>query len=178
MRFLTTISLSVLLVAPFSYAQQPAPLVSAPCSSPPHETVTASSSPHTASRSLPPPRVGRSVEPIRRLDSNRPDSSRPAHTGRIPPDNRGHLGGGTFAGIGAYKLFRNSGDTEWAALNTSLGIVLLAGGVSLIGTGIHMTIRGVRILQGDASPAGWGPQSPPPLPPPGQSSSSSLTVSL
>jgi hypothetical protein len=94
------------------------------------------------------------------------------------------LGGGTFTGIGVYKLLRNRGDSELAILAPAMGGVLLVGAAALIGTGIYMTIRGIRILQGEAPPVGWAPQpssSPPPRfqpPSPHQHSGLTITVSL
>lgn len=127
------------------------------------------------------------LSPTQRADSTR--------TGRTRRDRRVlgglhlavgaiGLGGGTFTGVGAYKLIRTRSDSELDILGHALGGVLLVGAAALIGTGIYMTIRGIRILRGEDPPVDWGPQPPPsppprfPSPSPRQHSGLTITVSL
>jgi hypothetical protein len=155
MRCPTTLGLIVLLAIPLSHAQQPTRTAFVARSSLSQAGTFTARSTTTATRPL-------STAPEwAALASRTGDSTRTALTRQDRRVLGGlhltigaiGLGGGTLTGIGAYKLLSSSGDSEWSSLGTSLGIVLLAGAVSLTGTGIYMTIQGIRILQGKAPSA-------------------------
>lgn len=181
MRFLIPVGLTVLFAVPLGHAQQTAPSVS-----------TRPVLSETTSWTAGPPALA--PRPASRLTTVSPNGTADStRTGLTRRDRRVlgglhltigalGLGGGTVSGIGAYQLLSGSGESEWAVLGTGMGIVLLGGAASLIGTGIYMTIRGIRILQGKAPPVGWraqpSPSPPPRLPPPSSSQPSGLTLTV